>query len=218
MRLSPIPLLLLAAIPISFGLLTSVQTSSAPGMRANKVMLFRALPFEVRPGDSVTLDGSGFSKTQNKVYFNGGYAVTATSTNGVVIKMPIPLDLSEGQYKLSVSNVLGSSENPDMPVFVKITSAPQPGPTIKSASIIGDVVTLTGSGFTSANYLFTTLGNSAGSISSNGGTLTFRLTDLSLYNQMKKSAPIQKYQAALWIFIQNEHGTNQSPYKLDIII
>lgn len=205
--------------PSNPNLLPSVEidTPSALGMRANRTMLFRATPFEVRPGDFITLDGSGFSKTLNKVYFNGGSPITATSTDGMTIKMSVPANLTEDEYKLSVSNVLGSSENPDITVAIKVTNNPQPGPTIESASIVGDTVTLIGSGFTSLNNLFTTLGDSSSPIFSNGTTLTFRVADLSRYNQIKQFT-LGKYQVALWIYVQNEHGINKEPYKLEIVI
>lgn len=196
---------------------TGPDTLAAPGMRVNRVMLFRATPFEVRPGDFVTLDGSGFSKTLNKIYFNGGSPITATSTDGMTLEIPVPANLTEGEYSLSVSNVLGSSENPDITVTFKVTNNPQPGPTIESASIVGDMVTLIGSGFTSLNNLFTTLGDSSSPISSNGTALTFRVTDLSRYDQIKQFT-LGKYQVALWIFVQNEHGVNKEPYKLEIMI
>ena len=198
-------------------ILPSVDTPYAFGMRANRIMLFRASPFEVRPGDFITLDGSSFSKTSNKVYFNGSSALAATSTNGSVIETFVPASLAEGEYKLSVSNVLGSSDNPDIRVTIKVTNNPQPAPSIESASITGDTVTLIGKGFTSSNNLFTTLGDSSSPLSSDGTTLTFRVTDLSRYNQVKQFT-VGKYQAALWIFVQNEHGISREPHKLEIII
>ncbi|MDP3763914.1 MAG: IPT/TIG domain-containing protein [bacterium] len=218
MRFLSVPVLLLAAIPISFGFLPSLQTSSAPGMRVNRVMVFRAIPYEVRPGDSITIDGSGFSKTLNKVYFNSSYPVISTSTNGTTIVVAIPVSLSEGQYKLSVSNVLGSSDNPNIPVSLKITNSPQSAPVIKNASIAGETITLTGEGFTNSNNIVTTLGNTSTSLSASGDSLTFRLAELSQYEQVKKSFLGRNYKMTLWIFVQNEHGINKDPYKLDIVI
>ncbi|MDO8569313.1 MAG: peptidoglycan-binding domain-containing protein [bacterium] len=207
------------ATPPSSEFFPSVETDtpSALGMRANQIMLFRAFPFEVRPGDLIALDGSGFSKTLNKIYFNNNNPVTATSTDGVTLKIPVPITLTNGEYKLSVSNVWGSSDNPDIKVIIRITSNPQPGPIIESASIVGDIVTLVGRGFTSANNLITTLGNSSSPISSDGTTLTFRITDLSMYSEIRQFT-LGKYQEALWIYVQNEHGVNKEPYKLDITI
>ncbi len=204
--------------PVSLDVLPSVETDTltAPGMRVNRVMLFRAFPFEARPGDMIELDGSGFSKTLNKIYFNDGNELTATSTDGIVMKVFVPIMLGEGEYQLSVSNVLGSSD-PDIKILLKVTNNPQPAPTIENASLTGDTVTLTGNGFTSSNNLFTTLGDSSGSISSSGNMLTFRLSDLSRYSQTKKFTQ-GKYQASLWIYVQNEHGINKDPYKLDMVI
>ena len=196
---------------------TEIDTPAALGMRANQVMLFRASPFEVRPGDMVTLDGSGFSKTINKIYFNDSNPVDATSTDGITLDVRVPFILSEGEYSLSVSNTLGSSNNPDIAIAIKITNNPRSGPIIENASIVGDTVTLTGSGFTSANNIITTLGDSARPISSNSDILTFRITELSMYNEIRKFT-LGKYQAALWIYVQNEHGANKEPYKLEIMI
>ena len=113
-------------------------------------------------------------------------------------------------------NVLGSSD-PQIKVGIKVTDNPNPGPQITSASISGDIVTITGSGFTSSNNLYTTFGNSLSPVSSSGNSLIFNVTDLSIYNKIK-SLTGTKYKAILWIYVQNEHGTNKDPYKLDVII
>ena len=193
------------------------DTPSALGMRANQIILFRASPFEVQPGNAITLDGSGFSKTLNKIYFNDGSPIIATSTDGVTLEVSVPTNLSNGEYKLSVSNVLGSSNNPDITVAIRVTSNPQPGPIIENASIVGDTVTLVGSGFTSSNNLITTLGNSLTPVSSNGTILTFRITELSLYNEIRRLT-LGNYKVALWIYVENEYGANKEPYKLEIMI
>jgi len=145
------------------------------------------------------------------------YPLDATSSDGFTMKLLVPATLSEGEYKLSVSNALGSSDNPEVGVVIKVTNNPQPEPMIESASIVGDSVTLVGSGFTSSNNLITTLGNSPGSISASGDTLTFRITELSMYNEIRKFT-LGNYRAALWIYVQNEHGANKEPYKLEITI
>jgi peptidoglycan hydrolase-like protein with peptidoglycan-binding domain len=203
--------------PSDFSTNVGNDTPTASGMRVNQIMLFRATPFEVRAGDLIVLDGSGFSKTANQIYFNDSHAITATSTDGVNLEVPVPTNLSNGEYKLSVSNILGSSDNPDIRVLIRVTSNPQSGPIIESASMAGDTVTLVGRNFTSNNSLVTTLGNSSGPVSSSGTTLTFRITDLSMYSEIRKFT-LGNYQAALWIYVQNEHGVNKEPYKLDIII
>jgi len=129
----------------------------------------------------------------------------------------VPLILSEGEYSLSVSNTLGSSNNPDIAIAIKVMNNPRSGPIIENASIVGDTVTLTGSGFTSANNIITTLGNSSGPISSDGVTLTFRITELSMYNEIRRFT-LGNYKVAFWIYVENEHGANKEPYKLEIMI
>lgn len=226
-EINPVPLGLVApvepnplpSIPISPSFSSSIvnDAPAALGMRVDQVMLFRASPFEVRPGDALMLDGSGFSKTHNEVYFNGGFLVTATSADGILIKITVPTGLSDGDYRLSVSNVLGSSDNPDIKIAIRVTNNPQPAPTIEGASITGGTVTLVGSGFTTANNIITTLGSSPGPISANGSTLTFRLSDLPLYNKLKLFSS-KSYPGVLWIYVKNEHGINKEPYRFETVI
>lgn len=216
--MKPIPaLFLLAALPISLSLLASTQTSSLPGLRSNKVVLFRAIPYEVRPGGQAVLEGSGFSKGSNKVYFNGVEGFVATSTSGISLTITVPTSLPESRYKISVSNILGSSDNPQIPIYIKITNNPQPSPVIEKASISGEMVTVTGKNFTSLNTLITTLGNKE-AVMSDGANISFRLSELPHYERVKKSLKNNKFQFSLWIFVQNEHGVNKNPYKLDTII
>lgn len=193
------------------------DTPSAPGMRVNRVMLFRTTPFEARPGDSITLDGSGFSKTHNEIYFNSGNMLIATSTNGTILKISVPINLSEGEYNLSIKNSLGTSD-PQIKISIKITNNPQPAPTITNASIAGDIVTLTGSGFTSSSIIISTFGNFSSPVSSSGTTISFSITNLSQYNQIKQFTGDKTYPTELWIYVQNEHGINKDPYKLEITI
>ncbi len=208
------------SVSVPAELFSNAETDAptAPGMKAGRVMLFRAFPFEVRPGDPITLDGSGFSRTLNKVYFNGDSPDIATSTDGVTLEVSVPARLAEGEYKLTVSNVWGSSENPSITVLIKVTNSPHAAPTIESASIAADdTITLVGSGFTSANNIITTLGNSSHPISASGDTLIFRVADLSMYNETR-AFTLGKYQEVLWIYVQNEHGANKEPYQLEITI
>ena len=218
--ISTVPTPLPSVTPTPSVSLPSTDTPSLPGMRPNRIILFRTTPYEVRPGDAITLDGSGFSKTLNKVYFDGSYDVTATSTNGAVMKVIVPGGLSEGKHNLSVSNVLGTSnsDNPNIIISIKVTNNPQPAPIIESASIVGDTVTIVGSGFTSSNNIYTTFGSFPSTMSAVGDTITFNLTDLPMYNKIKQSTRSVKYQVALWINVKNEHGANKDPYRLNITI
>jgi hypothetical protein len=218
MKFFSIPTILLAAIPISFGFLPTLDTKPAPGQQFNRIAVFRASPFEIRPGDSITINGSGFSRTLNKVYFSGSFAVNATSSDGTTLSLQVPTQISSGQYEISVANVLGSSANQQIPISIKVTNSPQPSPVITTASFNGERITLTGEGFTSANNLVTSLGNSSKPISASGKTLTFAITDLSLYAKIKQSFAGRRYPVILWIYVQNEHGTSKNPYRLDLVI
>lgn len=228
MKFFSLPLLVM--IVILTGLLFTPAPAAEPikdqtfakGQRHNKVFLFRATPFEVRPGDTITLDGSGFSKSVNEVRFNGGYPTIASSTNGVLMDVVVPVALSNGEYRLSVSNSLNSSDrnNPDIKVLIRVTSSPRSAPVIKSASISDSTITIVGEGFTSSNSIYTTFGNLPNPVSSNGNTITFRLSDLPLYGQIKKASQAQgrSYNSFISIYVQNDRGMNKAPYNLGLSI
>ncbi len=221
MRLRILPFLIFAFVPLSipsFALPSSKNTISIPGMLSNKVVLFQAFPYEVKPGGSLNLSGSGFSTKSNTVSFGGGIKVEATSTNGFNLKVMVPNTLSEGTYKLSVSNILGSSENPNIPVSVKITSNPISEPIITSAIFNIDTITLKGKGFTSTNGLITTMGNLNGAISTTGTELSFKVSDLSDYLKVKNTKKTASLSLPIWIFIQNEHGVSKTAYSVNIKI
>lgn len=221
MRLFVFPLFLLAAIPFSFAVMNGgvTNTFSAPGMRVNRVFLYQVSPYEAAPGDLVTLTGSGFSTASNTILFGSKVSTSATSTNGTTMVVRVPNNLKEGDYTVSVANTLGVSTAAGLEIPVKITNNPRQGPIITSASNVNGVVTVTGSGFADANNLYTTFGTLTGVLSSDGKSLTFRISSLSEYVNVKnilygRSSVL----APLWISIQNEYGVTASPYKIDIIL
>jgi hypothetical protein len=220
MRLFSIPLFLLLVAPLSLGLLSDnsqPELVSNNGLKTNQVSVFRTLPFEVKPGGVLKVEGSGFSKTFNKVNFTKGVSVNTVSQDGASLLIIVPKNLSEGEYKLSVSNSFGVSDADKLPVTVKITSNPTPAPVIDNASFSNGVVVLTGKGFTSKNYISTTLGELNAPIApSTSGGLSFDVTNLSLYSKTKESFLGRSYPMTLWIFVRNEHGVSEKAYPLDI--
>ncbi len=211
-------LILFAVVPISFSFLPGIKsdTSAIQGVQVNKIYLFRAFPFEVKPKSVVSLEGSGFSRTLNKIYFNGKDATTAVSTTGTSLKVTLPSKLTPGEYRVSVVNSFGSSENPEIPVIVRVTDTPIAPPVIQGASISGDIVTVTGQGFGSSSTVFTSFGNTPGPVPAQDSTLSFRLSELSQFERVKNTLPEGSFQAILWIYVESEHGANKTPYRLDI--
>ena len=219
MKRLPQNLLLIAAVSFSSSFLSGLQidTKAAPGLRINKVALFRTIPYELRPGDRLLLQGSGFSKTSNKIYFNGGNPVTGISTDGVAMSITVPKDLAYGQYKVGVFNKLGTSNNPMLPIYIQVAASPVGAPIITSASLNKDQVVVTGENFTSANKILTNFGEHKVPVSSSDGkSLSFSLSNLSMYENIKKYYTGQKM--ALWIYVQNEHGVAKNAFKLDLTI
>ncbi|MDQ3089736.1 MAG: IPT/TIG domain-containing protein [bacterium] len=196
----------------------SSDTLSGPGIRSNRVLLFQATPYEVRPGGEVTLVGSGFSKTENRVLIGDKVGIFATSTNGTEIRFKIPSNFKENTYKITVFNQLGSSTNPVAPVLVKVTKKPQSPPSVSSATIEGGVITISGSGFSESNNIYTNMGSVEKIKLSKRKTLSFSIASLTSYSQAKNSLKGAVAVFPLSIFIQNEHGISQVPYNIDITI
>jgi hypothetical protein len=220
MRITFAPFLLVAALPLSVAFLAPNQNSPAPGAQANKIMLFQATPYEVKPGDTIVLKGSGFNVSSNNVHFGTRATVAATSTGGTLISVTVPAFIPHGDYDLSVSNNLGSSNtaNNSAKVSIKVTSSPRTPPTITSASVSGSTVTLIGEGFSSSNNLVTTLGTLGGVSSFDGRSISFQLNNLSEYARVKQQLKNKNIQTSIWIHINNDRGTSNDPYKLDIVL
>jgi hypothetical protein len=213
------PLLLLAALPLSTSLFKPINSLSTPlvgpGLRVNQVALFQALPYEVKPGGAVTLKGSGFSKQSNAVFI-GETSLNATSTTGTTMNVILSKTIPEGVHEVRVVNSLGSSGNTQAKIYLKVTNSPAEAPVILRASVNKGVVTVVGSGFASTNTLVTTLGNVNVS-SSDGKTLHFKISDLSLYQKVRSTTKAS-ITFGLAIFVQNEHGLSALPSNLIVTI
>lgn len=212
--------LLVAALPLSVAFLAPGQNATAPGSQANKIMLFQVSPYEVRPGDTVVLQGSGFSTSQNSVYFGSYVNVSATSTNGAVMSVAVPSSLPFGEYNVVVSNTLGSSADVanSVRVSIKVTGSPRTPPVITNASVSAGVVTLVGDGFSSTNSLVTNLGNLEGVPSFDGRSITFQINNLSEYARIKRQLGNKSIQTTLVVHISNDRGSSKNPYSVNITI
>lgn len=210
-------LLVAAALPLSSSLFKPINapltTITLPGMRVNQVVLFQTLPYEAKPGAAVTLKGSGFSKTENKVHI-GDLSVSATSTTGTTMNFIVPQDAPLGVHEVYVTNSFGTSKNPQAPVLLKVTHSPVPPPVITKIEEKKGVITLTGTGFASTNSIVTSLG-AIEVFSSDQKTLSFALSSLPYYSKVKSLSKTTTT-LNLAVFIKNEHGISLTPSMIQL--
>jgi hypothetical protein len=193
------------------------QSFTLPGLKKNQVFLFQASPYEVKPGETVKLIGSGFSDQENHISFDEKYTIMATSSNGSEIIAKIPDNLSEGTYILSIYNKLGTND-PNIPVSIKITNDPKDPPSITKIEENDGIIEISGLGFGSSNTVITPLGNLENIKLRSKNTVSFKLEDLSNYKLMKNYQNGRPASFPLPIYIQNDHGVSTSSITVNISI
>lgn len=171
-----------------------------------------------KAGTTITISGSGFTSTDNTIYFGEGHAVEkASSWNGQSISFKIPA-IPKGNYSLFVKNVRGES-NKD--AFFVVVDGVTPEPKIESVSPSrannDETITINGSGFLpNGNMLRTGTGIFENVSSVDGTTLVFKaqsgfpVSTTTPANSKKISFPV-------WVHIVNENGvSNGKSFDLEL--
>ncbi len=170
-----------------------------------------------RPGDVVTLFGTGFISTGNSVHFGGGHVIDGlTTTNIAQLNFTVP-DLPPGRYAIFVSNRKGKADARFFRILNEtIVSAPRITNISPSQGKEGTKVTVIGSSFTSTgNTIFTTYDIIEDVPSHDGVTLTFTipLTRVGLSAEEllgltgeRLPLPESFEPSPLYIYVENNNG------------
>jgi hypothetical protein len=157
----------------------------------------------------------GFSST-NDIHV-GGNLISASSTDGFTISFPAPG--GPGEYDVYVTNKNGSSQVVGRSARLIVTTNPMPLPVITSVTPnpaqYGDVITISGTGFSGVNTISTSLGIME-NVSSSGGAISFRVGDLSLASMIRGIPYMKDRKTAVLIYIQSEGGISKDPYSFDV--
>ncbi|HEV2600765.1 MAG TPA: peptidoglycan-binding domain-containing protein [Candidatus Babeliales bacterium] len=172
---------------------------SSSGLVDHSLNLYSVTPYQVAPGGTITLGGTGFSTNQNTVTIGQYSLQNQTSSDAQHITIVVPQVVPSGTYNLGItSNGITAKTAQNKPVSIVVTQNPSQAPTITSVSpaqVSGnDTVTITGTGFTSDTTIITALGTVTHLNSTDGKTLTFIPSQLSSFS---KAAAIQQKAAAL---------------------
>jgi len=183
--------------------------------KSSPLTLFSVSPYQVMPGGTVTLQGAGFADV-NDVHVNG-YLVSASSTDGFSLSFPAPS--STGDYDVWVSNKNGSSQVIGRTMRLTVTTNPAPLPVVLSVSPnpaqYGDMITISGTGFSNTNTVSSSLGLIE-NVSSSGGVISLRLSDFSLASKIKEIPYMKNIKTTVLLYIQSEGGLSKEPYSFDV--
>ena len=153
-------------------------------------------PQSVAIGNRVTITGSGFAATGNRIKIGDGYVIDVSSPDTTTLTFNLPRDLTicspaikdcsinfldlrvavhVGKYSVKVSTDKGSSDEVSLNVVSGATLVPKITSVTPSALAIGNKVIITGSNFASTNTIIFGNGRITGLESKDGSVISFAL-------------------------------------------
>ncbi|MDQ3076720.1 MAG: peptidoglycan-binding protein [bacterium] len=174
------------------------QTQSQPsatsqniqmGLSEGEMVVYSAMPREVRPGENIVVYGRGFPVSGTGVKLGGTTLKDIIRISDTELSVLIPKDFSQSEYTLSFSHPSKPIVNPPHKIPIIVTNNPRKAPKIISVfpQMINenDTVTITGAGFSKNNTIYSLMGEIKNISSSDGTTLTFKPADFSQIAQLK---------------------------------
>lgn len=164
-------------------------------------------------GSSLTIYGSGFSLNANTIHFGESHKIENVKADSPIqITITIPPNIPSGKYDIAVSNEKGKSTN--NPFFI-ITNSNSVAPTITSVSPasarFGEVVTVTGTGFTpTGNEIRTNMGIYQNISSENGTTLKFNVAVPSFMGPEVSSQGPGNLEHQVYLHVINGNGVSSA--------
>lgn len=177
--------------------------------------LFGVSAYQVRPGDAMTLSGTGFLD-KNEIHFDGTI-LSGNSSDGFTIATNAPGQM--GVYEVWVTNTKGSSRSLERPMRITVTDNPAPLPLVSSISpaipSVTDVVIVTGSGFSTSNTISTSLGPLLG-VSSNGSSMQFKMSDFPITPLIKDLKEIKGKKIPVQMYVQSDGGITKEVFSFEV--
>lgn len=188
-------------------------------LRSGTPKLFSFSDYQIKPGAATTANGFGFTKTGNDIHIGGFTVPNLDSPSGATIDFTIPGSISEGIYQIWVTNANGSSKNDTQKIQIIITNNPAPRPTITGISpvlpTLDDTVTLTGQSLSNAVGVFTSLGVIK-KVSSDAGSITFKISDFELVDKIKNLPNIKGKKITVSVIVGTPQGYNKDMFNFDV--
>lgn len=186
----------------------SVAATAHTPVEKGDVFVYFPSQYSGKPGTTVTISGSGFTATENTIYFDSAYTVEKVSSwNGQEITFKIPV-IPKGVYHPFVKNARGES-NKD--AFFVVTDGVMPEPKIESitpeSTARGGIITVKGSGFTATGNMARTGVMVFENISSSDGSLISFIVPSDVLT-VETSPSAQKISLPVWVYVVNENGVS----------
>jgi hypothetical protein len=196
--------------------LSTLNTTNTATVRlASGMKLYAATPFQVAPGGTITLQGTGIT-SDTLLYITDTVTASLSSDVSTSAKATIPASLAPGNYSIWLSNGKTNTRSQGFNVSLTVTNTPKAVPVITSVSpatitSLDTTITVTGTGFTANNSVVSGVGKISGLFSANGTTLTFKPSQLSESQklQMAVDATPDGLSVPVDFHISNEQGVTQ---------
>lgn len=175
-------------------------------------------------GSKLTLNGSGFTKTNNILHLGPHFTITdIPSSNGTSFSVTIPDNAPHGKHAIWVENANGKSINESFYVVTKEgTSVPTITSVTPESGLYGATVTVRGANFApKGNEILTNYHIIKDVASPDGTTLTFSVTPFPDIPQLQVGVDLkQGIEAVMTFYVVNENGVSnkEKPGKFTIKI
>jgi Putative peptidoglycan binding domain/IPT/TIG domain len=156
----------------------SVVSGAEPLTKEPLPRLYTVRPQQIKKGDNFTLVGAGF-ETENTIHIGSNVFphILPQDSNNISFTIPAASTIQNGTYEVWVENKQGVSKISNQSIDLIITDNPQPTPVISSvlpATVSeAEMVTVTGTGFTSDGNDIVSGFGTIKNLPSNGNQITF---------------------------------------------
>lgn len=183
-----------------------------PGVR-----IYSTSEYQIKPGDTISIIGEGFTPTANIVHIGESRAISNLKTdNSSSLSFTVPNDLPASKYGIWVENENGTSKNKVIKIYIVITNNPAERPVVESVepkeTTYDSEIIVSGKGFTaSGNNIHSIFGSIMNISSPDGKTLRFKPSSMAQIAKLQSEKSAKNMQMEVSFYIVNDNGYNKEP-------
>jgi peptidoglycan hydrolase-like protein with peptidoglycan-binding domain len=183
------------------------------------VKIYNVEPYQVKAGQKIVVNGTGFSEKNNVFSFGGVRTEGITCGYSTYCEVVVPNGASLGTQDISLENSNGNSRNQGFSAKVFVTNNPIMPSIITSAvpnqikeSELGANIIVKGERFAvDENYIYTPLGSVGPFSSSDGKTILFSLKEMKDISKLIERGRLLKTEIIPMPFrVNNEYGSSEA--------